>query len=188
LATLPFHVVAVIVALPLAMPLTTPLGDTVAIFLLLVVHVIVFGLVVVGVHVFTFTATVLPLFIFAAVLSSVILVAPTVPTVKTNFCVFDPALTVIVAFPAFNAVITPVLSIVATAVLLDLYVGTIPVAFAGLSFGLTCNVLPGNSPVGLLGVIVNDFNAVALATTYTVHVAFLLPSFQVTVIFALPFV
>jgi len=63
-------------------------------------------------------------------------------------------------------VITPILSILATEGLLDEYVGTIPVAFAGFKdVGLTCMVLPTANPVVLVGDTLNDFSLTVFFTT-----------------------
>ena len=174
------------VTLPGLIPFTTPLELTVAILVLEEDQVMVLGDVLVGVKVFMLRVVVLPFFIEAVFLFRLILLAATLPTVRVNFLVCFPIVTLIVVLPGLRAVITPVLSTLATLGLDDLYLGVMPVALAGFSLVFMLRVLPTCSELFLEGVMVKLFRARAFVTTCTLQVVFLLPSLLVMVMVAFP--
>ena len=92
-------------------------------------------------------------------------------------------LTVIVAVPAAIAVTKPVALTVAIAVLLDVQVTDLLLAFAGASVAVSCCVPPVLIDA-VVGLIVTPVTATVAAVI--AHVAVLLPSAVVTVIVAVP--
>ena len=107
-------------------------------------------------------------------------------TVTVHLAVFFPSVvvTVIVAVPFFFAVTTPLLEAVATLVLLLFHVTVLYVALLGATVAVNVAVLP-TARVWLVLLSVTLVTAIGFFTV-TVHVAVLLPSLVVTVIFAVP--
>ena len=165
MAVLPFQVVAVMVTLPFFLAVTTPLLLTVAILVLEDFQVSFCGSAVNGAQFLTAKVTFLPTLSEVEVLFKVKVETGTLPTVIVNFFDLVPTLTVMMALPADTAVMTPALSTVATFGLLEENFGTSPVAFFGLLVTLIWYVWKIPMTLDEAGVVLNDFNLVALATT-----------------------
>ena len=132
-----------IVAVPFAIPLTTPFEVTVAIFLLLVVHVTALLLAEAGAAV-ALRVTVFPLRIDAEVLLSVILVTGCFTVILQNALTPLPSLAVavIVAVPFAIPLTTPFASTVAIFLSLLVQLRALLPASSGVTVALMVTVFP----------------------------------------------
>ena len=184
----PSFVVTVMVAEPAAFAVTTPELETEATVELLEDQVTLLFVAFEGVTVAT-RDWVSPSFIVRDVMFRLTPVTETVAalTVTEQVAVLPPSFVVteIVAVPAFFAVTTPLEETVATVVLFEDHVTFLFDAFEGATVATSVSVSP-SVKVNVVLSRVTPVTATSGALTVTVQVAFLPPSFVVTVIVAEP--
>ena len=155
--------VAVIVAVPFAIPLTTPFASTVAIFLLLVVHVTALLLAEAGAAV-ALRVTVFPLRIDAEVLLSVILVTGCLTVILQDALTPLPSLAfaVIVAVPFAMPLTTPLASTVAIFWSLLVQLRSLLPASSGATVALMATVFPAKTTALVLSSVIAETGLVTV--------------------------